>query len=712
MEANKRSLDKLLSPSIRLVAPLFQRPYVWNRDSNWVPLWQSIHEVAERRLQKGTVSPHFLGAVVLNQLSSAAGDTDTREIIDGQQRLTTLQVLISVLRDIARQHAVGNYSDLFSQWVKNLLADDARPDDEFKVWPTNADREHFRTVMTAQSPFALYHTYIHDIPPTATPQGFGPDDDPMVRRYLLLRAAGGEVEGSLPYEDLTLAQRKEVDPHIHALKSISVLLPNAYLYFYAVVIGWLGDPGDSTFKNRMQALYQTIKQDLVLVVIDLDDKDDAQQIFETMNALGAPLLPADLVKNFLFRIADVNGLPVDQLYAKHWAIFDDQKQGWREEVRQGRLKRPRIDLFLQHYLTLMTGEDVLVTELFSTYRKWALAKREPVDTRVVHFRRYANIYRRFESFPEDSREALFFARMAQLDTTTVFSLMLEVFSRHTAPGADQEIRAIMDSLESFLVRRAVCGLSPKNYNQLFRRLVRQLMANDDFSAAAIRQFLLKQTADTAVWPNDKDLHKAWMSRPLYKVQVQQRTRMILEALERQLHNSRTSTHKITGTVSIEHLMPQKWETHWKLASGGNTDDVRSLRNNLIHTIGNLTIVTKSLNPTLSNGPWAKKLPEIRKRNALCLNLNLPEHWDEAAIKQRGADLFNAALAIWPHPVAASSGDSSNGVASSASITPGSTVREVAAPDSMATTTAEASGTSTKAPVARRPIGKSRTRTRR
>lgn len=231
MQANKRTLDNIFSPSIRLVAPLFQRPYVWDEDGNWEPLWQSIHDVAEWRLQNGGSRPHFLGAVVLSQLSSATGDMDSREIIDGQQRLTTLQVLICVLRDIARQYTVGTYPDLFEKWAKNLLEDDARPDDAFKVWPTNADREHFRRVMMAQSPYGLYHTYRLDTPPAVASQGFGLDDDPVVRRYLLLRAARGKVEGSISYDDLTLAQRKEADPHIIALKSIGALLPNAYLYF-------------------------------------------------------------------------------------------------------------------------------------------------------------------------------------------------------------------------------------------------------------------------------------------------------------------------------------------------------------------------------------------------------------------------------------------------------------------------------------------------
>jgi len=96
-------------------------------------------------------------------------------------------------------------------------------------------------------------------------------------------------------------------------------------------------------------------------------------------------------------------------------------------------------------------------------------------------------------------------------------------------------------------------------------------------------------------------------------------------------------------------MPQSWKDHWAPPVGVIAEDAGKLRNNLLHTIGNLTIVTKSLNPKLSNSPWNKKLPEIRKRNGLCINLNLPETWDDAAIKKRGEELFTTALAIWPYP---------------------------------------------------------------
>src|SRR6266705_1895389 len=83
----------------RLMVPLFQRPYVWNEDDQWEPLWNDVVRVAEKVLERtrDRPQPHFLGAVVLQQVHRQTGLMQERTIIDGQQRLTTLQLLLDAL---------------------------------------------------------------------------------------------------------------------------------------------------------------------------------------------------------------------------------------------------------------------------------------------------------------------------------------------------------------------------------------------------------------------------------------------------------------------------------------------------------------------------------------------------------------------------------------------------------------------------------------
>jgi uncharacterized protein with ParB-like and HNH nuclease domain len=107
METQVRTPQLVFMMPQRLIVPLFQRPYVWNEDNQWEPLWNDVVHVARRLLDSPTAihQPHFLGAVVFQQVQNPAGTLQERTIIDGQQRLTTLQLLLDALH--AELAAVG-----------------------------------------------------------------------------------------------------------------------------------------------------------------------------------------------------------------------------------------------------------------------------------------------------------------------------------------------------------------------------------------------------------------------------------------------------------------------------------------------------------------------------------------------------------------------------------------------------------------------------
>jgi hypothetical protein len=151
MRADKLTVNGLFDLTERREAPLFQRPYVWKQEENWDPLWESIRAVAEKRVAGAQVRPHFLGTVVLDQLRTPTGKVGARQIIDGQQRLTTLQLGLAAARDICLSLGQKKFSDAFRKLTDNDVPLSEEPDDVFKVWPTNADRAEFRSVMRAGS---------------------------------------------------------------------------------------------------------------------------------------------------------------------------------------------------------------------------------------------------------------------------------------------------------------------------------------------------------------------------------------------------------------------------------------------------------------------------------------------------------------------------------------------------------------------------------
>ena len=138
---------------------------------------------------------------------------------------------------------------------------------------------------------------------------------------------------------------------------------------------------------------------------------------------------------------------------------------------------------------------------------------------------------------------------------------------------------------------------------------------------------------------------------LYKQLAKPKGRMILEALEAALYSGKTEKVPLEK-LTIEHLLPREWEKQWPLPTSDGASDAEVLtkkRNAIIHRIGNLTLLTKALNPAVSNSPWERKRKEILRHSALNLNRTLPDVWDEDAIEARSEALFNTAVKIWPRP---------------------------------------------------------------
>lgn len=601
MNVNKLTLKKIFDTTERLEAPLFQRPYVWTQEKNWEPLIEAILALAELRLTGHQPRPHFLGTIVLDQLKTPLGEVTARQIIDGQQRLTTLQLALAALRDICGFYKRERYEKAFRQLTDNEVPLSQSEDDIFKVWPTNADQVDFRDTMKANA---------------------------------------AEKVRKIPHSD----------------PEDEWLIPNCYLFFYEKFTAWLNENDENCPVERITAVYQTIVDGLHVVGIDLDKEDDAQEIFETLNALGTPLLPADLVKNFLFRSAVEKNIDTNKLYEIYWSSFETDRKYWRQEERQGRLKRPRIDLFLYHYLTLKCGEVLFDSQLFAIFKEFYFKNFAQDPSRhMEEFKIYADIYRSFDNYPEVAPEGLFFRRLLLMDTTTVYPLLLAVFQYHQDPEQRQDLIQILTDIESFLVRRFICELTTKSYNKLFTQLIHEVGEKDIFSSMTIRTFLLNQTAETARWPKDEEFKAAWLDLPFYSRIKVAKTKLVLEAIERSLFTEKTEKVSLQKNLTIEHLMPRSWEEYWPLSFDenmeGDEEKARARRQKMIHKIGNLTLLTHKLNPSLSNSAWSKKRPEILKHSALNMNRCFfgVEVWDEDRIEKRTEELFVEALKIWPRP---------------------------------------------------------------
>ena len=205
------------------------------------------------------------------------------------------------------------------------------------------------------------------------------------------------------------------------------------------------------------------------------------------------------------------------------------------------------------------------------------------------------------------------------------------------------------------MRRAVCSLTTKAYNRVFPGLLKRLSEAKSPTAALIADHLKALAGgETQNWPDDAEFKKAWVELNTYKLLRSAKTKMVLEALEL---GSRDGVHHESQQLPsiplhVEHVMPVAWAEHW--TSPGD-DNAVLLRNSLLHNIGNLTLLTAKLNPSLSNSNFSVKRPEITK-SLLALNAHFqapafsaPDAvWDEACIKARALSLFAVATNIWPY----------------------------------------------------------------
>jgi hypothetical protein len=248
------------------------------------------------------------------------------------------------------------------------------------------------------------------------------------------------------------------------------------------------------------------------------------------------------------------------------------------------------------------------------------------------------------------------------DIRTAYPLLLHLLEEGLSDAEWQEISI---ALESYLLRRAVCGLTTKNYNRVFLGLTRTLR-KDSTSAARIYQALSDFGGDSTEWPRDEAFRASWNTGGAYQALQSGRLVHLFRRLNERYLNAKSESISIDSPLTIEHLMPQGWIENWPLPNGalGLTyaqledalpDDEGATatrrRNSLIHSIGNMTIVSQALNSSVSNSDWTTKKPEILKSSLLPINQQLvdKDKWNEATIVDRSADLFKLALSIWPGP---------------------------------------------------------------
>lgn len=432
----------------------------------------------------------------------------------------------------------------------------------------------------------------------------------------------------------------------------------AYLYFYEAIEQWLQEGEPASITNRCKALRRVLDRQLQLVSIELDGQEDSQAIFETLNARGVPLLASDLLRNYIFQRAG-SASEAARLHSAYWARFEIPNQAsapdglrfWEIEERQGRLSRARLDLFIQHYLVMKRGREIFGGRLYPEYKDWIEKSKQfaTLEAELQDLTGFADHFYKLLRPEEGTKFGRFAARMRVLDTSTMYPLVLGLLGLQALD--EKERSGIFRDLESFLVRRLVCGRSSKSYTRLFAQLLRDFESKKVFTRAAFHDLLAAGKGESVDWPSDGDFERAWLTIDAYRVLKPAVVEMILREIEVELHGPKAEKVTIHGSLTVEHVLPQEWKAFWPLPAGIDPDAAEEGREELLHDFGNLTLLTNSLNTSVSNGPAVRKLPEIAKESLLKLNhyFSSRTSWTEQDILDRSAALFGIAKRVWPGP---------------------------------------------------------------
>lgn len=585
--------DVFYNPT-RLVVPLFQRPYVWSKETQWAPLWQDIVRLIEVISQHNPAATHFLGAIVIQQVPTTLGALPTWNVIDGQQRLTTLQLLLDALHAKLEQRGWAQLAGQILPLVENPSDYRDEEHDRYKLWPTNRDRDGFTSVMSASMPIDY--------------------------------AAAGKSR-----------------------------LGEAHRFFSESIADWLGDDGA---EHRARMLVATVMDRLEIASIRLDANEDAQAIFETLNARGTPLSAADLIKNFVFQ--NLAGTPFDaeKSYLCYWAEFETP--WWETQITTGRIKNSRASLFLWQWLTARTLIDFPIREVFTQFKHYVNTVAKNVGALLPQIKTAADRYRAIIEASDRpngplSRVELFSYRVGTLDSEIARPLLiwLDEPEQSGVPARDRD--RILTTLESWFVRRALLKAPSQGSNRFVIDLMQHLSTQPkDALADAVEAYLVANHTTVGYWPGDAEVREALTGATVYWKYLRGRLRMVLEALEDAKRGYPDGKQLAMGPVArgkgtIEHLMPQGWRKYWP---ADLTEEQEAARDRIVQQLGNLTLVTQKLNSKVNNGTWAAKRQHFLNYDDVLITkdaMSFGEVWDESTIEQRTGLLIDQILGLWPAP---------------------------------------------------------------
>ena len=616
MEAKERPLSFLKGQKVYKI-PFFQRGYVWDED-NWQDLWDEL--ISSKR-------DCFLGSVILKADTTYSRDDVTYKIvIDGQQRITTLTILLRALND----HLFGenNYTD---------DADEVFVDDDFE--------EFLFYVKTERSAAGKKKIRTQK----------------LISSKIDSESYADVINGKYRNDWKTISLVDDADE-----KDAS---RNKILRCYATFRKFLNDATTNEIDRIIAKL--TYDTSNILVVIELTSSENEQAIFDTINSAGVKLTNADIIKNALYQsiVYSIDG-KVEQdiidFYNKTWGEHFEKDEEtlnrWLAEKVIGRITRTNIDRFL-HCFAIIKGiydpQENRIDDLSDCYKRYLSNKgKEEIKSFIDELCGYADTYKdNFMSFEPgtalgfDDQKLRLFQILDAIQVTTFDAFILNALKHYSE---DQQVEQF-NKLERYVMRNYISANSTKikNYN---KDSILMLQGKFDFDDRL----------------SEEDQNDAIIEKSLRKM-TNAKAKLVLFWIELYRHrvaDSDLTSVKLNYRFELEHIMPQKWEEYWDVSTlpvykedGSvvtDVDEAKKIRAGKVYEIGNMTLLTSTLNKTLRNYAFSDKVngktiagkfqDGMKKYGNISITTDVTTlpGWNEGTISARTKLLTKEVLEIWPN----------------------------------------------------------------
>ncbi|GAA8630011.1 DUF262 and DUF1524 domain-containing protein [Helicobacter pylori] len=536
----------------QFVIPIYQRVYSWEKEQ-YKQLWDDIIKTGGNDQIEG----HFIGPIVFVHDGIYTTSHNELLIIDGQQRLTTITLLLTALRNHLsdEDEFLGKFS---CQKIQNryLINSDKDGDKKFRLILSESDKD----------------TLLYLI-----------DKD----------------------------RRKPSEPS-------SKIMENFKLFEE-----WIRKNTD-----KLETIFKGLEK-LMIVEIALEKgKDDPQLIFESMNSKGIELTQTDLTRNYVVMETEIE--KQEGSYNKYWRAME-------EEFKQN---KKLFDRFVRHYLTIKTGDIPNINKVYVALKRYQQERGIETEALLQDLQKYCGYFCRIVFKKEDDKDlnkALGF--LVDLKMDVIYPLLLELYSDYRdGVLSKQDFIPIIYLTESYICRRAVCGLGTNSLNKVFPSFTKHIQKDEYFKSLKAH---FGSLTEKQRFPNNDEFKDCFITIGFYRFK---KNRYFFERLE----NFDTKEPVNTQKCTIEHIMPQTLNLEWKRDLGEN---FQAIHDKYLHTIGNLTLT--GYNKEYSNNSFQEKrdMEKGFKQSPLKLNQSLKdlESFGEEEIEKRANDLADWALKIWTYP---------------------------------------------------------------